>query len=203
MNFKALTKIIQKYDHVNPRRRMCRFQYCCVPPCNQRVRVSVYFQILSNRNNITNITISPLYTELSVKCLMPLAFQRTPYRLYTIAFYLWHSPNFQDYKNNLGICVCVWLLWCSWIQLLCICVTLLEQYPNSSMLQKSLAWKEILSNKKCFSALCCASVTRGFCCVWTERLDAGVTLQFALIKFFTGGGGLFGQVKFVIKKKNF
>ena len=28
------------------------------------------------------------------------------------------------------------------------------------------------SNKKCFSALCCASVTRGFCCVWSERLDA-------------------------------
>ena len=28
------------------------------------------------------------------------------------------------------------------------------------------------SNKKCFSALCCASVTRGFCCVWSEQLDA-------------------------------
>ena len=30
----------------------------------------------------------------------------------------------------------------------------------------------LVNYKKCFSALCCALVTRGFCCVWSERLDA-------------------------------
>ena len=39
------------------------------------------------------------------------------------------------------------------------------------------------NNKKCFSALCCASVTRGFCCVWSERLDADDWLN------GWGGGG--------------
>ena len=46
-------------------------------------------------------------------------------------------------------------------------------------------------NKKCFSALCCASVTRGFCCVWS---CGGVTWQNASIKFWRWGGHL-RQVK--------
>ena len=66
---------------------------------------------------------------------------------------------------------------------------------------------------KCFSALCCASVTRGFCCVWSERLDAddwlnGWGLQFAPIKFSGGGSSqicldlnfpLFGGEVFLVK----
>ena len=39
-------------------------------------------------------------------------------------------------------------------------------------------------NKKCFSALCCASVTRGFYCVWS---GGGVTWRNASIKFWWGG----------------
>ena len=89
--------------------------------------------------------------------------------------------------------------------------------------------------------MCCASVTRGFCCVWSEQLDADDWLNpwpdggggqgSKLVKsnlprskfpfilggeggskldksnlprskfpFILGGGGLFGQVKSVIKK---
>ena len=44
--------------------------------------------------------------------------------------------------------------------------------------------RQPISNKKCFSALCCASVTRGFCCVWS---GGGVTWRNASIKFWWGG----------------
>ena len=81
----------------------------------------------------------------------------------------------------------------------------LVQFPDSS-------WKKVLqSNKKCFSALCCASVTRGFCCVWSERLDADdwlngwwgggqnwssqICLDLNFPLFFLGGGVKVGQVK--------
>ena len=47
------------------------------------------------------------------------------------------------------------------------------------LFRPSLHWNSVFSfekygkNKKCFSALCCASVTLGFCCIWSGWMLIG------------------------------